>query len=831
MRSKSSDDDARKHVHPMEVENESGEVDPEPKEAQAARLGRTVRHDHVIRAASVAIVAVVLGIALVSADTFINAVGVLRTFVTQYCSWWIVLCAFLCFAVCIFVAVTKLGSIRLGGKDAKPAFSYFSWFAMLFATGQGVGLVFWAVAEPIMMYGGTPFNAPDPLFAGDTALAWTYFHWAIPAWAIYAIVSLFMAYARYNMHKDTTFRGTVEDLFPARAKRPVGIVVEILVVIATIFGLTTSLGLASYQFNSGIQQIFNIQTGQALQVAFVILFGSIATMSVWFGVVRGIKKISNANAVMSIVFVAAVFIFGPTLYILGVLPESLSVFIDQFMLMSGFTEAVNLGAGIASYGDSWQAFWSFFIFCWCFAFATFTAGFVSTISRGRTLREFVGGVVFVPAAVCIVWTCVVGGTGVWAAMSDPGIVAKTNADSSMGLFLTIGIVFFPESAVNSTLLAVAVFALSFVFRPLGAAFWGSMGDKKGRKWSLSLSIFMMTGAAFLIGCLPSYETIGLLSPILLLCLRSVQGFSAAGEYSGAAVFLAEYAPANHRGKYCSLVPASTAAGLLAGSTAALIIKALLPEADVISWGWRIPFLLAGPLGLVAHYIRTKLEDSPTYQQMTSTADPAKEAPRPTRLVFKKYKKRLATSIAATMVNSVGFYLVLTYLPTYLTSYTAMEASAAQLATDIALVTYIFIIFGAGKISDIVGRKKMLLGSCVAFILLSIPAFMMLETAQLPIVIAAELIMCVTLSFNDANIACYQAEMFPTEVRYTGAALGSNIAYVVFGGTASMVATALIDATGNGLMPAYYMMGICLVAGIILLFTAHEYAGKELNDIE
>lgn len=127
-----------------------------------------------------AIVAVVLGIALVSADTFINAVGVLRTFVTQYCSWWIVLCAFLCFAVCIFVAVTKLGSIRLGGKDAKPAFSYFSWFAMLFATGQGVGLVFWAVAEPIMMYGGTPFNAPDPLFAGDTALAWTYFHWAIP---------------------------------------------------------------------------------------------------------------------------------------------------------------------------------------------------------------------------------------------------------------------------------------------------------------------------------------------------------------------------------------------------------------------------------------------------------------------------------------------------------------------------------------------------------------------------------------------------------------------------------------------------------------------------
>lgn len=396
--------------------------------------------------------------------------------------------------------------------------------------------------------------------------------------------------------------------------------------------------------------------------------------------------------------------------------------------------------------------------------------------------------------------------------------------------ITIGIVFFPESEVNSTMLAFAVFAISFIFRPLGAAFWGSMGDKKGRKWSLSLSIFMMTGAAFLIGCLPSFETIGLLSPLLLLCLRSVQGFSAAGEYSGAAVFLAEYSPAKHRGKYCALVPASTAAGLLAGSTAALLIKLLLPEADVIAWGWRIPFLLAGPLGLVAHYIRTRLEDSPTFEEAVSETTRIKEAPNPTRRVFKKYRKRLLASIAATMVNSVGFYLVLTYLPTYLTSYAGMEAAPAQLATDIALVTYIVILMGAGKVSDIVGRKKMLLGACVAFIVLSIPAFMMLNTASLPIVIAGELILCATLSINDSNIACYQAEMFPTEVRYTGAALGSNIAYVIFGGTASFVATALIDITGNGMAPAYYMMAICLVAGTILLFTAHDYGGIELNDV-
>lgn len=393
--------------------------------------------------------------------------------------------------------------------------------------------------------------------------------------------------------------------------------------------------------------------------------------------------------------------------------------------------------------------------------------------------------------------------------------------------ITIGQVFFPGSEVNSTLMAFAIFALAFIFRPLGAMFWGSMGDKKGRKQSLAISVLLMSGAAFLIGCLPSYQAIGLASPILLLVLRSVQGFSVAGEYSGAAVFLAEYAPPEKRGRYCSLVPASTATGLLAGSTMALVLKMVLPEAAIIEWGWRIPFLLAGPLGFIAHYIRTKLEDSPAFVKME---EGNKEAEHPTHLVFKKYRKRLLSSVAATMVNAVGFYLVLTYLPTYLTSYTSMEASQAQLATDIALIAYLLIIFGSGTLSDKVGRRRMLLTACVAFIVLSIPCFLMLGTASLPIVIVAELIMCVTLSLNDANIACYQAEMFPTEVRYTGAALGSNIAYVVFGGTASFVATALIDATGNGLMPAFYMMAISAVAGVILFFTAHDYNGIPLDEI-
>lgn len=392
----------------------------------------------------------------------------------------------------------------------------------------------------------------------------------------------------------------------------------------------------------------------------------------------------------------------------------------------------------------------------------------------------------------------------------------------------IGEVFFPSTQVNPTLMAFAVFAIAFIFRPLGGSFWGGLGDRRGRKFSLSMSIFLVSGASFCIGLVPSYAAIGMAAPILLLILRATQAFSVAGEYSGAAVYLSEFAPVGHRGRFCALVPASTATGLLGGSTAALLIKAFMDADMIMAIGWRIPFLLALPLGFIAWYIRVHLDDSETYAEAVRENKITKGT---TKKVFSKYGKRLLSSIAATMVNSVGFYLVLTYCPTYLQSYTTMDPAVAQACTDIALLVYIFIVFFAGKLSDKFGRKEMLLAACVAFIVLSIPAYLLLGTASLPLVIIAQLILCIMLSLNDGNIACYQAEMFPTEVRYTGAALGSNIAYVIFGGTASMVATALIDATGNTLSPAFYMMGIAVVAGIILIFTGKDYNNIPLDEIE
>ena len=376
----------------------------------------------------------------------------------------------------------------------------------------------------------------------------------------------------------------------------------------------------------------------------------------------------------------------------------------------------------------------------------------------------------------------------------------------------------------------AVFAISFVMRPIGALFWGSMGDKKGRKWTLSVSIFLMSGATFLIGCLPTYAAIGIGAPLLLLLLRMVQGFSAAGEYAGAATFLAEYAPTDKRGLYCSLVPASTAVGLLAASALAFATTVLLPQEAVLSWGWRIPFLLAGPLGFIAHYIRTKLEDSPTYQAMQEVVSGEEgDTPHPVRDLFRGHLRELIISFGACTLNAVGFYAVLTYLPTYLETAVGMPTGEAQMATNIALVVYVAFIFISGKMSDRFGRKKMLVTACVLFVVLTVPAFMILNTAQFGLVLLAELALCFILTLNDGTLSSYLTETFPTEMRYTGFALSFNLANAIFGGTAPMISTWLIAVTGSTMSPAWYMVGVALVA-LVAMVLSHENSHKHLDEI-
>ena len=387
---------------------------------------------------------------------------------------------------------------------------------------------------------------------------------------------------------------------------------------------------------------------------------------------------------------------------------------------------------------------------------------------------------------------------------------------------TIALVFFPsDNHTVAMLQTFGVFALSFVLRPIGALFWGNLGDKKGRKDALAISIMFMSGASFLIGCLPSYAAIGIFAPVLLLLLRMVQGFSASGEYAGAATFLGEYAPTSKRGIYCSLIPASTAIGLLAGSTLATVMTASLSSDALTSWGWRIPFLMAGPLGLIVHFIRTKLADSPVYASMTEALDDKQQSVSstkrvsPLRELFQNHFKAMIISFGACMLNAVGFYTVLTYLPTYLSDTVGMAAAQSSTITTICLVLYVALVFGMGHISDMFGRKKVLI--------------MVLNTAQFWPVLIVELAMCATLTANDGTLSSYLTETFSTSVRFTGFAFSFNLANAIFGGTAPFIATWLIYATGSSIAPAWYMVAVAAVA-LVAMILSHENTDKDLSHI-
>ena len=399
--------------------------------------------------------------------------------------------------------------------------------------------------------------------------------------------------------------------------------------------------------------------------------------------------------------------------------------------------------------------------------------------------------------------------------------------ASYGYFATvIAAVFFPEIAPQAALLATfAVFAISFIIRPIGGIVWGSIGDRIGRKTALSWSILIMSGATTVIALLPSYAQIGMLAPALLLVVRMVQGFSASGEYAGATSFLAEYAPPAKRGFYTSMVPASTAAGLLAGSLMSALLFSQLETAELHAWGWRLPFLLAFPLGLVGLYIRLKLEDTPKFRELEAKHH---VETTPTRELFTTYRKPIIRAFAVTCLNAVGFYLILSYMPTYLITEMGMEESASFLANSIALFAYIFLIFLMGMLSDRFGRKTALIAASVLFIVLTVPLFSMLDGASFAMIVLIQVIFGALLTVNDGTLPCFLTEIFPTRVRYSGFAFSFNTANALFGGTAPFVATWLIAATGSKTAPAWYLVAAAVVA-LVAMLASRETAGKPLED--
>ncbi|CAE6887350.1 MFS transporter [Paraburkholderia domus] len=427
------------------------------------------------------------------------------------------------------------------------------------------------------------------------------------------------------------------------------------------------------------------------------------------------------------------------------------------------------------------------------------------------------------------------GNGQAAPMPDGRLLKRAAMASFIGNFVEwfdyasygylatiIAVVFFPKSdAATGLLAAYAVFAISFIVRPIGGIVWGHFGDKIGRRTALSLSILIMSASTFVIAFLPTYAQVGVMAPILLLLVRLIQGFSASGEYAGASAFLAEYAPEGKRGVYTSIVPASTAAGLLFGSIFVAVLHAVLTTEQIQSFGWRLPFLLAAPFGLIGRYIRVRLEDTPKFKALEMSHHVARA---PVTELLTVHRGKMLIAFGVTCLNAVAFYLVLSYMPTYLSTEMGMGETQSFIAATISLAAYICFIFIMGALSDRVGRKTMLIGASVLFALLTVPLFKGLVGASVMTIVLIQIAFGALLTMNDGTLPCFLSEIFPTRVRYSGFAFSFNAANALFGGTAPFVATWLIHATGSKLAPAWYMVGAAGVALIAMLASRETSRG-------
>jgi glycine betaine transporter len=400
---------------------------------------------------SVAIVlaAVIFGVA--APKSFEDVTGNIQSFITSAFGWYYLILVTIIVIFCVFLIFSPVGAIRLGKPDEKPEYSNISWFAMLFSAGMGIGLVFWGAAEPLSHYMTPPLAEGATNASQKEAMRYTFFHWGIHAWGIYALVALALAYFNFRKGEPGLISATLKPVLGKKAMEgKLGTLVDVLAVFATVVGVATTLGFGAAQINGGLAYLLDIPISFFIQLIIIAIVTVLFMMSAWSGLSKGIKYLSNANMILALALLILMFVAGPTVLILDMFTDTLGGYIQNIVQMSFRIAPLN------EEHRSWINGWTIFYWAWWISWSPFVGIFIARVSRGRTIRQFIIGVLLLPALVSFIWFSVFGTSAI--EVQKEGIVDLSQFATEEVLFAI-----FNESSLAVVLSVVAIILVSTFF--------------------------------------------------------------------------------------------------------------------------------------------------------------------------------------------------------------------------------------------------------------------------------------------------------------------------------------------------------------------------------
>lgn len=361
--------------------------------------------------------------------------------------------SFIIVVICVYLAFSRFGHIKLGKDAEKPEFSTISWISMLFASGMAIGLVFWATAEPINHYLFPPYGVGSTSESADTAMKYTFFHWGLQPWGIYGIIGLGMAYFQFRKGLPARFSSIFYPLLKEKIYGPIGNIIDIFVILISAIGLSNSFGLGALQISEGVNILWGWSNTIAVSIGIILIGAFLFILSAVTGIKRGVKYLSNLNMILALLITLFIFILGPTKHIIDIFINGTASYLSDFLNMSTRLSPYN------SEEQSWISNWTVFYLAWWLSCAPFVGAFIARISRGRTIKEFVLAVLVVPSLMCFIWFSVFGGTGIYLIHELGNTVLGDEVIANVTSALFVFLDYFPLSSFTSVL----VMLLSLVF--------------------------------------------------------------------------------------------------------------------------------------------------------------------------------------------------------------------------------------------------------------------------------------------------------------------------------------------------------------------------------